>query len=333
MCLKVSASNRCGELAGMLKIVSKFAMDILPSVIATIMGAYIVNHYIVTKPAPAVVAVSPADPRAETRTGAKATEAKADVKESAVGSLPQPGVTAKGISEKAMLEQTAAEKPAVVEKPVVAEKPMEKSADKPAETASLPADTRRHTPAPREKVVAKSVAVPVPPPNPAVAAAPVVAAPAAEAAAGPEEHRDANELARAAIERLRGTGDVSPRPQEATRVTEAPRVIQAAPPAAAPVASTPAIRPLPPPIMVSTPAGDAFNAPTGSTPARAAGIDDPRRPTPPADIPEASPSLSLPIPGPLDLRAEAEPQRREHTNVAEDMLLAAKSVFHAVLPK
>jgi hypothetical protein len=27
-----------------------------------------------------------------------------------------------------------------------------------------------------------------------------------------------------------------------------------------------------------------------------------------------------------------EPQRREH-NVAEDMLLAAKSVFHAVLPK
>jgi hypothetical protein len=333
MCLKVSASNRCGELAGMLKIVSKFAMDILPSVIATIMGAYIVNHYIVTKPAPAVVAVSPADPRAETRTGAKATEAKADVKESAVGSLPQPGVTAKGISEKAMLEQTAAEKPAVVEKPVVAEKPMEKSADKPAETASLPADTRRHTPAPREKVVAKSVPVPVPPPNPAVAAAPVVAAPAAEAAAAPEEHRDANELARAAIERLRGTGDVSPRPQEATRVTEAPRVIQAAPPAAAPVASTPAIRPLPPPIMVSTPAGDAFNAPTGSTPARPAGIDDPRRPTPPADIPEASPSLSLPIPGPLDLRAEAEPQRREHTNVAEDMLLAAKSVFHAVLPK
>jgi hypothetical protein len=328
MCLKVSASNRCGEFAGMLKIVSKFAMDILPSVIATITGAYIVNHYIVAKPAAPVVAVSPADPRAETRTEAKATEAKADAKPAGVvGSFPQPGVTARGISEKAMLEQTAAEKPAVAEKPVVAERPMEKSADKAAETASLPADTRRHTPAP--KVVAKSVAVPVTPPNPAVAAAPVVVAPAAEAAAAPEERRDANELARAAIERLRGTGDVSPRPQEAARATEAPRVIQAA----APVASTPAIRPLPPPIMVSTPAGDALNAPTGSTPARPAGSDDPRRPTPPADIPEASPSLSLPTPGPLDLRAEAEPQRREHTNVAEDMLLAAKSVFHAVLPK
>jgi len=291
----------------------------LPSVIATIIGAYIVNHFIVTRPdAPAAAAVSPADPKAEARTAAKA-EAKADAK-------PQPGVTAKGISEKAMLEQTAAEKPAVAEKPAGAEK----SADKPSETASLPAEARRHAPAPREKLVAKSVAVPVAPPAPAVVAAPVVAAPAAEAAA--EEHRDANELARAAIERLRGAGDVSPRPQEAARVTETPRVV-ATPPVAAPVASAPAIRPLPPPIMVSTPAGDAFNAPTGSTPARSTGIDDPRRPTPPADIPEASPSLSLPLPGPLDLRAEAEPQRREHTNVAEDMLLAAKSVFHAVLPK
>jgi hypothetical protein len=56
-------------------------------------------------------------------------------------------------------------------------------------------------------------------------------------------------------------------------------------------------------------------------------MGDPRRPTPPADIPLTRP--------PLDLRAEAaaEPMAKEHTNVAEDMLLAAKSVFHAVLPK
>jgi len=60
----------------MLKIISKFAMDILPSVVATIIGAYIVNHYIVTRPsaeAPVAAAVSPADPnkaqaRADTRT-------------------------------------------------------------------------------------------------------------------------------------------------------------------------------------------------------------------------------------------------------------------------
>ena len=55
--------------------------------------------------------------------------------------------------------------------------------------------------------------------------------------------------------------------------------------------------------------------------------DDAYRPTPPADIPE----VSRP---PLDLRAEAvAPAKREHTTVAEDVLSAAKSVFHAVLPK
>ena len=48
----------------MLKLASKFAMDIFPSVIATILGAYIVNHYITAKPAtdaPVAAAVSPAE--------------------------------------------------------------------------------------------------------------------------------------------------------------------------------------------------------------------------------------------------------------------------------
>ena len=51
-------------------------------------------------------------------------------------------------------------------------------------------------------------------------------------------------------------------------------------------------------------------------PARA---DDPRRPIPPADIPP---------PAPVDLRTD-----KPHTNVAEDMLLAAKSMFHSVIPQ
>jgi hypothetical protein len=86
---------------------------------------------------------------------------------------------------------------------------------------------------------------------------------------------------------------------------------------------------LPPPIMVSTPAGDAPN-PAGLSPAKqpyadGAGPDNPRRPTPPADIPLSQP---------LDLRAEAaDTSTREHKNVAEDVLSAAKSMFHAVLPK
>jgi hypothetical protein len=135
---------------------------------------------------------------------------------------------------------------------------------------------------------------------------------------------------------LRGAGDGSQHPQEAARVPDAPRVVSA-PSVATPVASVPGVRPLPPPIMVSTPTAPTFDQTTGSVPARsanpaAASVDDPHRPIPPADIPGVSPSL--PTSGPLDLRAEAvEPQRREHTNVAEDMLLAAKSVFHSVLPK
>ena len=298
----------------MLKYVSKFTLDVLPSLLATVIGAYIVNHYIVAKPdAPAAAAVSTAEPKADV----KAPETPADV-----ANVPEPGVRAKGISEKSIIEKSAAEKPAV-------EKPAEKSADKPAETASIPVETKRHQPAPREKT-AKTVAPPVQPSVPVVAAP--VAAPPAEAATPAEEHRDANDLARAAIERLRGLTDSSPHPQEAARPAEAPRVVSAPAVETPRVVSAPPVRPLPPPIMVSNPAGEALDpAAAGSSPqkppyaADAARIGDPRRPTPPADIPASQP---------LDLRAEAlEPPAREHRNVAEDVLSAAKSVFHAVLPK
>ena len=55
-------------------------------------------------------------------------------------------------------------------------------------------------------------------------------------------------------------------------------------------------------------------------------LADPQRPTPPAEIPLAS--------RPLELRAEAaEVAAPEHTSLAEGMLSAAKTVFHAVLPR
>jgi hypothetical protein len=281
----------------MLKYVSKFAMDILPSVAATIIGAYIVNHYIVTKPAadaPAAAVSAANSNKADTGSDGKPSGAFA--------SLPGPGVTAKGISEKAMLDKTAGEKPAAAQKST----PVEKAAEKPTETASIPAETRRRQPGPREKAMIKSASVP--------AAEPVA----------PEEHRDVNELARAAIERLRGANDGSSRAQEANRIPDPPRLpdaahLASAPPVTAPVVSSPP--PLPPAILVSTPAIE--------TSPEAVEVDNPNRLTPPAEIPAAS----VPA-GPLDLRAEAaQPPRREHTNVAEEMLLAAKSVFHAVLPK
>ena len=90
------------------------------------------------------------------------------------------------------------------------------------------------------------------------------------------------------------------------------------------------VRPLPPPITVSTPSGDGYNAGSPSTnPPYTASVrnDDPSRPTPPAEIP---------APPPLDLRAAAnEPSnaRDRAKNVAEDVLSAAKSMFHTVLPQ
>ncbi len=279
----------------MLKYLTKFALDVLPSVVATILGAYIVNHYVNTKSdtnAPATAVVAPAD-------------SKADATPAEVAKLPGPGVKAKGISERAMIEKSASEGVAEV-------KPDAKASDvktsdvkpaevKPAETASVPAETRRVS-APREareKAVAKA--------TPAPQASPV---PSAEAAAA-EERRDANDLARAAIERLRGEGGARPQ--------EAPRTVGISP-----------VRPLPPPITVSTPGGDGYNAGSPSTnPPYTASVrnDDPSRPTPPADIP---------APPPLDLRAAAnEPSnaRDRAKNVAEDVLSAAKSMFHTVLPQ
>ena len=293
----------------MLNYLKKFAMDILPSVAATIIGAYIVNHYITAKPtqAPVAAAVSSTDPKAAD----SGVETKPAETSSQVG-MPQPGVKAKGISERAMIEKTVSEGPAAATEKPQAEKPQtEKSADKPAETASLPVvEPRRKPAALREKAVAKT--------TPPQVAAPVVAAPvttpSTEPAAASEERRDANDLARAAIERLRGTTEGSSHVQEAARAPDTSHIVET--PRAA---SAPPVQPLPPPIMVSTP--------TAEDPPYTANVRiDPSRPTPPADIPPPSRP-------PLDLHADAsDPAAPAHKNVAEEMLSAAKSMFHSVLP-
>jgi hypothetical protein len=294
-----------------VKYLSKFVLEILPSVVATIIGAYIVNHYIVAKPAtdaPVAAAVSTVDPKAaDAKTAdSKATDpkktdaktAKADTKgpekgsetPSEVAATPDPGTVKKNTADK------------------VLEKPLDKSTD----TASLPVEPRRHQPAPRDRTVAKTT--PAPAQTPVAAASIVVPV---EANPTLDERRDANDMARAAIERLRNSSEASRAP-DAPRVQEAPRLVSAP------------VQPLPPPIMVSTPSGDTFN-PNGTMPPKppyvpVARVDDPRRPTPPADIPAAS--------RPIDLHAEATASMPEQrTTVADDMLSAAKSVFHAVLPR
>src|SRR6202158_1917807 len=115
------------------KFVSKFAMDILPSVAATIIGAYIVNHYTATRPGPSppAAAVSTAEPaEAKVTPEAAKTGSKAPQTSSDVANIPEAGVKANGISEKAILERSAVEKPAG-EKPAV-----EKTAEKDAVNAA-----------------------------------------------------------------------------------------------------------------------------------------------------------------------------------------------------
>lgn len=295
----------------MLKYLAKISMDIFPSVLATIIGAYIVNHYINAKPAadaPAAVA-APAD-------GGKVS------KPADIANLPAPGVKAKGISEKSVSDKAAADHPADIK--AADTKAVETKA--PDAAAGETVAHGRNAPA-RDRAVAKS--------SPAVSPSPMVEANSAPAPAAATP--DANDLARAAIERLRKSSESKssenkssetrpperasePGMQEAARLPESPRVITAAPPA---------VRPLPPPITVSTPPAEAY-AGSPANPPYTASVEsrDPNRITPPADIPVPV------IAPPLDLRADAgASMRRPKTNVADEMLSGVKSMFHAVLPK
>ncbi|WP_262047223.1 hypothetical protein [Bradyrhizobium sp. Bra78] len=305
----------------MLKYIAKISMDIFPSVLATIIGAYIVNHYINAKPAadaPAAV-MAPA-------------EAGKNGKPAAVANLPAPGVKAKGISEKSVTDKPAAEKAADQSgaEHKSADKTTEKAIADVAPTEAAP----RGKPSAREKALAKStpsVTAPAP-------AAPVVEA--NSAAAAPAATPDANDLVRAAIERLRKspegkaaeaksteTKSSEKAPEfavrDAARTPEAPRVVATEPSM---------VRPLPPPITVSTPAPEAYgnNDSSQAPPPYTASVggENPNRLTPPADIPVPM------IAPPLDLRADAGASMpRPKTNVADDMLSGVKSMFHSVLPK
>jgi hypothetical protein len=286
----------------MLKYLSKFVLEILPSVVATIIGAYIVNHYIAPKPAadaPVAASVSTAAPKgADTKSAdAKPADVKpADVKPAEIKAAKADAKAAETPSDVANVPDPGA----------IRKIPLDKAS---ADTASLPTESRRHQPLARDKATAK--APPTAGQAPTVAAvSPVPTVPPVEAS--PAQDRDANDIARAAIERLRNSG-------EASRTPEPARVVPAPP-----------LQPLPPPIMVSTPPADTLS-PNGSMlklpSVPLARGDDPRRPTPPADIPLDPRSR------PLDLHAEAGAPTPERTTVAEDMLSAAKSVFHSVLPR
>ena len=289
----------------MLKYVSKFFLEIFPSIIATVVGAYIVNHYIISKPdadAPKAAVASTPDP-------AKDIKAEPAATEKAGG--PDKGKQAAAPTEKAA-EKAAADK---------------SSADKP----SAEKDVKRQAIA-REKIdraAAKTIPAVNPPPAPVT----VSIAPA-DIASATDDNRDANEIARAALDRLRGPVEatrqpdvrqpepprapaVVARPADPPRVTVAVTPPQIQPPPQPHVQQT--IQPLPPAVLVTAPSAGQ----SGATDDTAVKPDRPMtsfRLSPPADIPDAPP---------LDLQAAG----RGRTSVTEDVVSAARSVFNAVIPR
>lgn len=300
------------------KFLSKYILEVLPSVFATVLGAYIVTHYInaksddkpkaaISAPAEASKDAAPETQKADQSTGRAIKESpKAEAARLKAEKLE---------AEKAFAERAAADRAENAKK--AAEKLAAEKAEKAAERlASDKAAAEK-----REKAVAKSV--------------PVVAPPA-EANAAPNDKPDANDLARAAIERLRNAkasekaseraSEQSRRVPETARAEDLPRPQERArvnsvvyTPAAAP---QPPIQPLPPAVTVAPAPDEMAIAPPPPFPAPVSrssddSADDGLRLTPPADIPSR----------PLELRAG---QRR---SVTEDVVSAAKSVFHAVVPE
>lgn len=279
----------------MLKHVSNFFLQIFPSVIATVVGAYIVTNYINAKPA--------------------------DAPKSAIASTPEP---AKDITEGKDAGQTAEAPSETADKTKQVEK-----AEKPA------AESKRQ--ASREKPADKPKAAPASAPI-TVAVAP--SAPTASDPAPASENRDANELARAALDRLRGPVEAAKEaPKDTQKQAEPQR--QATPAAPAPAARAPeapkvaamtpaqpnvqqTIQPLPPGLLVtapnnaSGPRSDEANAPKPREAAREERSLTSFRP--PADIPMAPP---------LDLQAAS----RHSSSITEDVVSTARSVINAVIPR
>lgn len=279
----------------MLKHVSNFFLQIFPSVVATVVGAYIVTNYINNKPA-------------------------ADVPKAAVASTPEP---AKDVTKDVAPAATAAK----------AEAPADEG-DKPKQAEKPAAESRRQ--ASREKPAEKSEKTVKAAPVPAVTSAPaqtLAVAPAAPAAdpAPAGDNRDANDLARAALDRLRGPVEAAkqpepqrqaaPVPAPAARAPEQPKVATAAQ-AQPHVQQT--VQPLPPAMLVTAPSNGAGpRSEEASAPKPREAARDERSLSsfrPPAEIPAAPP---------LDLHATG----REPTSIADDVVATARSVFQAVIPR
>lgn len=283
-------------MLGMVKYLSKFVLQMLPSITATVIGAYIVATYI-----------NPRNPPDAARTASQAR--------------PADKPAAKAESAAASTEAADASGPAAEDKPGES-KPAE-AADKsekakPVKAASTPpaADVR---------------VIPLAKSSPAETQAP--AASQAAHAAPSEERKDANDLARAAIQRLRGSSETREASKDMSRpVDEAGRGVPSVRASqqvrmgpelqqTAPSIIQTSAPPLPPAIDIATPRYPRLEDTTTTASVRG---DD--RLTPPGEVPTAR--------EPLDLRATNSRTTSAAANpsVADDFLSATKSFFRAITP-
>ena len=286
----------------MLKYLSKFAMDILPSVVATIIGAYIVNHYIVTKPAadaPVAAAVSSVDPEK----GRCARPMQAGRESADVANIPEAGRQGQGHLRKGDDRE---------DRPPKSRVPRKSSAEKPPKPTS-----RRRPPASRPRRAGI-----------ACAARKGDRAKVRADSAGRLPRRSGRRRAEYRAGRgRRGPGRAPRRQRSGARRDRTPAwhrrrfAARARKPRASPmrrasrqrrsccarVVSAPPVRPLPPPIMVSTPAGRDV---------RFAGSSQRSLTRPPRGPTIRAVRRRRPIfrtSRPLDLRAEAADRPRANT--------------------
>jgi len=270
-----------------LKFLSKYILEVIPSIVATVVGAYIVTHYINAKPdadKPKAAVSAPANPESAQPQKADETTDKAS-----------PADSKAKAAEKSSSDNAASDKSV--------------TSAAPAERGDNSAELRRRQASGRDKVPAKS--------TPAATSAPAVEA----AAPVTDDKRDANEIVRAAVERLREADpakSAEPRTQD-SRAAEPPRAperrvnVTYSPVPSAPTppvqALPPAVNVEPPPVIEAVPANAASEVRS----------DNPSRPVPPADIPSR----------PLDLHGNSSGR----TSVADEVVSAAKSVFNVVVPR
>lgn len=290
------------------KFLSKYLLEVIPSIVATVVGAYIVTNYINAKP-PAEkppAAVSSQAP-AETLATLPAKDDTAAKAEAAAKAAETKAASERLANEKAAAIKAAAEK-AATEK-AEARRAAERLASEKREAEKRELERKeaeRHEAEKREHVLAKV--------NPS-ARTPAVK-PIEESAANP----DANDLARAAIARLRAEQPM-PVAQPVTKMPEHP---------VAPVIAAPGSQPAAPPmreanINPTEPMPPAAVAPlptaTIATTPPVADVSASRM-VPPADIPLR----------PLDLQPSDE-GKKDNGSVVSDMMSATKSAFQAVLPR